>query len=170
MLVMWLTVRLMKFAAAHPEKAWLIVCVGLGLAAAVALYAGLKSYSADYDAEGNLIVDGAKMANDAFKGVGWCAAFLVGWILERRFVGFSTDVPMIRRVTRLATGLLGYYAVSLILVPLLKGWIPGPAGTVVSCFIQMFFISFIFPWCLKKFEKAGEGKNRESSEIIRPVC
>ena len=153
MLVMWLTVRLMKWAAAHPEKDWLIVLIGLGLAAALAIYAGVKHYPADYDAEGKLIVDGAKMANDSFKGVGWCAAFLIGWILERRFVGFSTDVSMIRRITRLVTGLLSYYAVSLILVPLIKGWIPGAAGTTVSCFLQMFYISFIFPLCLKKLEK-----------------
>ena len=93
------------------------------------------------------------MANDTFKGVGWCAAFLTGWILERRFVRFSTDVSLITKITRLAAGLLSYYAVSLILVPLVKGWVPGPAGTIVSCFLQMFFISFLFPWCMKHLEK-----------------
>ena len=135
------------------EKDWIVVVVGLGLALALALYAGLKPYPADYDAEGKLIVDGAKMANDTFKGVGWCAAFLVGWILERRFVGFSTDVSLKKKLTRGAFGLLIYYAVSLILVPLLKSWIPGPAGTVISCFLQIFYITFLFPWCVKHLEK-----------------
>ena len=101
------------------------------------------------------------MANDTFKGVGWCAAFLTGRILEKRFAGFSTDVSMSRRITRLVTGLLGYYAVSLIFVPLIKGWIPGPAGTIVSCFLQMFYIAFIVPWCLKKLEKAAAGQDHE---------
>ena len=154
-LVMWLTVRLMRWVEAHPEKDWLVVCIGLGLAAAVAVYAAVKAYPADYDAEGKLIVDGAKMANDTFKGVGWSAAFLIGWILERRFVGFATDIPLTRKLTRAAGGLLGYYAFSLILVPLVKSWIPGPAGTIVSCFIQMFFVSFLFPWCFHRLEKAG---------------
>lgn len=58
------------------EKDWIVVVVGLGLALALALYAGLKPYPADYDAEGKLIVDGAKMANDTFKGVGWCVKHL----------------------------------------------------------------------------------------------
>ena len=154
-LVMWLTVRLMRWVEAHPEKDWLVVCIGLGLAAAVAVYAAVKAYPADYDAEGKLIVDGAKMANDTFKGVGWSAAFLIGWILERRFVGFATDIPLTRKLTRAAGGLLGYYAFSLILVPLVKSWIPGPAGTIVSCFIQMFFVSFLFPWCFHRLEKVG---------------
>lgn len=153
LIVMWLTYKLMQWIEAHPEKDWIVVVVGLGLALAVALYAGLKPYPADYDAEGKLLVDGAKMANDTFKGIGWCAAFLVGWILERRFVGFSTDVPLKKKLTRGAFGLLTYYAVSLILVPLVKGWIPGPAGTIVSCFLQVFYISFIFPWFIKRLEK-----------------
>lgn len=153
MLVMWLIAKLMRWIEAHPEKDLLVVCIGIVLAAAVAVYAGVKSYPVDYNAEGKVLVDGAKMANDTFKGVGWCLAFLVGWILERRFVGFSTDVSSQRKLMRLGSGLLGYYAVSLILVPLVKNWIGGPAGTLISCFLQIFYIAFLFPWIFKHFEK-----------------
>ena len=154
-LVMWLTLRLMRWVEVHPEKDWLVVCIGIGLGAAVALYAAVKLYPADYDAEGKLIVDGAKMANDTFKGVGYSTAFLVGWILERRFVGFSTDVPVRQKLTRAVTGLLGYYAVSLILTSLINTWIPGAAGTVLSCFIQMFYVAFLFPCCAKRMERSS---------------
>ena len=153
MLVMWLTVKLMKWIALHPEKDVLVACIGIALAAAVAVYAALKPYPEDFDAEGKLLVDGAKMANDTFKGVGWCTAFLTGWILERRFVRFSTDVSMTRRITRLATGLMGYYLISLAVVPGVKELLGGPAGTLVSCFLQMFYITFLFPWLCKLLEK-----------------
>ena len=153
-LVMGLTVKLMNWVAAHPEKDILVAGIGIILAIAIAVYAAVKPYPAHYDAEGKLLVDGTKMANDTFKGIGWCAAFLVGWILERRFVGFSTDgITMAQRVTRVTTGLLSYYAVSLILVPLVKGWLPGAAGTIASCFVQFLYISFIFPLCIKRLEK-----------------
>ena len=153
MLVMWLTFRLMQWVAVHPEKDLLVAGIGLGLAVLVAVYAAVKPYPEDFDEAGKLLVDGAKMANDTFKGVGWCTAFLVGWILERRFVGFTTEVSLMTRIIRLVTGLLSYYAVSLIFVPLLKGWVPGAAGTVISCFLQMFYVSFIFPWLIRHLEK-----------------
>ena len=149
LLAMWLTGKLLKWVEAHPGKDILVMCVGIGIAVAVAVFAALKSYPEDRDAAGKLLVDGAKMANDTFKGVGWAIGYLAGWVLERRFIGFSTDVPMGTRVTRFAAGLLGFYAVSLVLGPLVKGWIPGPAGTISSCFLQMFYVSFLFPWCIK---------------------
>ena len=152
--VMFLTMKLMQWINNHSEKDLLVVCIGVGLAILVAIYAAVKPYPVDTDAAGKVLVDGAKMANDTFKGVGWCAAFLTGWILERRFVQFSTDISMIKRMSRLTIGLFSYYVVSLIFVPAVKDWISGPAGTFVSCYLQMFYVSFIFPWLLKHFEKA----------------
>lgn len=153
LLVMWLTSRLMRWITAHPDKDWLVVCVGIGLGIAVAVYAALKPYPADYNAEGKLIVDGAKMANDTFKGVGYCVAFLVGWILERHIVNFSTDVSMPQKLTRAVTGLFGYYVLSLILSPAIKAGMPEFAGTVFSCSLQMLYITFLFPLCAKVMEK-----------------
>ena len=153
-LVMFLTMKMMQWINNHSEKDLLVVCIGVGLAILVAIYAAVKPYPVDTDAAGKVLVDGAKMANDTFKGVGWCAAFLTGWILERRFVQFSTDISMMKRMSRLTIGLFSYYVVSLIFVPAIKDWISGPAGTFVSCYFQMFYVSFIFPWLLKHFEKA----------------
>ena len=153
-LVMFLTMKLMQWINTHSEKDLPVVCIGVGLGILVAVYAAVKPYPVDTDAAGKVLVDGAKMANDTFKGVGWSVAFLTGWILERRFVRFSTDITMMRRMMRLTFGLLSYYVVSLIFVPAVKDWISGAPGTFVSCYLQMFYVSFIFPWLLKHFEKA----------------
>ncbi len=154
LLVMWLTAKLMAWVQKHPEKDIPVMFIGIAISVVVALFAAFKSYPVDYDEAGNLLVDGAKMAMDTYKGVGWCIGCLTGWVLEKRYIDFSTDVPMMTRITRLTIGLLSYYAVSLILLPLLKGWIPGVGGTIISCFIQMFYVSFIFPYCIKHFEHA----------------
>ena len=151
-LVMYLTVKLMHWVKIHPEKDLLVVCIGVGLAVLVAIYAAVKPYPTDTDAAGRVIVDGAKMANDTFKGIGRSVGFLTGWILERRFVQFSTDISMMKRITRLTYGLLTYYVVSLIFVPLIKAWISGVPGTFVSCYLQMLYVAFICPWLLKRFE------------------
>ena len=153
LLVMWLADRLMKRLQTEPDKDLFVMWTGIVIASLVALDAAFKSYPADYDAAGQLIVDGAKMAADTYKGVGWCVGFLAGWVLERRYIGFSTDVSMMARVTRLVSGLLGYYIVSLIFVPVLKNLIPGTAGIIISCFFQMFYVSFLFPWCIKQMDR-----------------
>ncbi len=157
MTVMYLTIRLMDWCRAHPEKDIYVAGIGIVLATLVALYAGLKPYPADHDAAGKLLVDGAKMANDTFKGVGWCTGFLAGWILERRYVNFSTDVSPMMKITRTVSGLFCYYAFSLILVPMIKAWIAGPAGTLISCFIQMIFITLIAPASMMHLEKKDRG-------------
>ena len=155
LLVMWMTGKLLAWMDKNPEKDIIVVCVGIAISVAVAVFAAFKSYPVEYDEAGKLLVDGAKMANDTYKGVGWCVGFLIGWFLEKRYVKFSTDIPLMTRITRLTTGLLSYYAVSLILSPLCKSLIPGVCGTIISCFIQMFYVSFIFPLCIKHFERTS---------------
>ncbi len=151
LLMMWLTVRLIAWIETHPKKDILVMCTAIAIAVLVAIFAAFKSYPADYDAAGNLLVDGAKMAKDTYKGVGWCIGFFVGWVLERRWIGFSTDVSMMTRVTRLVIGLLGYYAITLIVSSVIKSLIPGAGATIISHFLQMFYVTFIFPWCVKNW-------------------
>ena len=156
MFVMPLTILLLRWVEAHPEKDWIVVVTGLVIALLLGLYAGFKPYPIDYDAEGNILVEGAKMANDTFKAIGWASAFLIGWFLERRYVKFSTEISLPKRFARCFTGMIGFYIVSLVNVPLVKMWFSSPFGTMLSCFVQMFYISFLFPWLFMKLEKPDE--------------
>lgn len=152
-LVMFLTGKLLAWVEAHPEKDILVAVIGIAIAIAAAVYSAYKPYPMDYDAEGKLLVDGLKMANDTFKGVGWASAFLAGWVLERRFVHFTTDVSMQTRFFRLTGGLMGYYVISLIINPLIKQGIAGFVGTVITCFLQMFYVTFLFPLLISAVHK-----------------
>ncbi|MCR4925941.1 MAG: phosphatase PAP2 family protein [Clostridiales bacterium] len=167
LLVMWLTQKLMKIIANHPGKDIIVAVIGISLAVGVAVYAGLKSYPQDFDASGNLLVDGTKMANDTFKGVGWCSGFLTGWVLERRFVCFTTEISKKQKLMRMASGLLIYYFISLVFVPLIKTSISGTAGTIVSCFLQMIFISFLFPLGFKYIEQRLNSDKKEKNSLIK---
>ncbi|HCM92321.1 MAG TPA: hypothetical protein DIS78_07135 [Lachnospiraceae bacterium] len=157
LLVMWLTMKLMERLEADPKKDIPVMCACIAIAIAVAIFAAFKSYPEDYDAAGKLLVDGAKMAKDTYKGVGWCIGFFAGWVLERRYVGFSTDQPIITRMTRLVTGLLSYYAVTLILKAILNNCLPGAAATILATFIQTFYVTFVFPWWIKLLEHQTSG-------------
>ena len=170
LLVMFLIYELLIWLRAHPEMQAAAVCAGVAASVAVALYAGLKSYPVDYDEAGKILVDGAKMANDTFKGVGYSLAVFTGVFLERRFVRFSTDISMAKRVTRCVCGLLGYYALNLIAAPLIVSGIPGPAGTVVSRFIPLFYIAFLFPLLIRKFEREETGDGVPGGDKQAPAC
>lgn len=157
-LVMFLTGKLLAWLESNPDKDMLVAIVGIAIAIAVAVFSAFKPYPMDYDANGKLLVDGLKMANDTFKAVGWVSAFMVGWILERRFVKFSVEIGMQERFLRLTGGLLGYYVVALIINPLIKGALPSMAGTITTSFLQMFFIVFLFPFVMTRF--GGNAKRK----------
>ena len=168
--MMWLTLKLMERIKADPKKDIPVMCVGIVIAIAVAVFAAVMSYPVDYDEAGKLLVDGAKMAKDTYKGVGWCIGFFTGWVLERRFVDFSTDIPIITRMTRLVTGLLCYYAVTLILKAILNNCFSGVVATILTTFIQTFYVTFVFPWCIKRWEHRAlgdiSGYSRLSDETV----
>jgi membrane-associated phospholipid phosphatase len=159
-LVMFLTGRLLQWLESNPGKDVLVAIVGVAIAVVAAVYSATKSYPVDYDASGKLLVDGMKMANDTFKAVGWLSAFMLGWILERRYVGFTTDVPVQERFCRLAGGLLGYYIVFLVAVPPITAALVGFSGTVVTSFLQMFYVVFVFPLLMTRLGVMSEGEDR----------
>ena len=131
LMTMIFSLWVMKRTEADPAKERTAVITVLIMATAVSAYAALKSYPEDY-VDGKLIVDGTKMARDTFKGAGGCCGFLAGWMLQRRFAGFSTDVPMGVRVSRSAAGIPFFYAVDLIIAPAVSGLIGGAAGAFIE--------------------------------------
>ncbi len=153
LLIMYLVSRLMEWLEKHPEKEPVFTVCGIVLAAAVGIYAGVKSYPVDYDADGKILVDGAKMAKDTFKASGWCLAVLTGRILEKRYVGFSTDVSLNDKIFRLTAGLIGFYVINDIICTVIKNLITNPLGTVISSFLPVFYIVFLAPLLFVKLEK-----------------
>lgn len=77
-----------------------IAVISILINIALAVYASVKNYPIDYDSSGAILVDGAKMANDTFKGIGWNLAFFIGRVIERRFVKFTSDGTIERRCFR----------------------------------------------------------------------
>ncbi len=61
-------------------------------------------------------------------------------------------MTIITRMTRLVVGLFSYYAVTLILKSILISGLPGVAATILITFIQTFFVTYVFPWCIKRWE------------------
>lgn len=154
-LVMFLATKMMTIL--EKKNADIYVAIfSIIISILIVIYASLKSYPVDYDAEGKILVDGMKMAADTFKGVGWNLGFFVGFIIERRFVKFTTDCDMQTRLTRLIFGLLSYYFVYNTICSLVKTGISGNMGIMLSCALQMIYIVLFFPVFIKISEKRSQ--------------
>ncbi len=150
--MMFFTLKLTEYISKNPGKDTLVFCMGFVISVLIVVYSLVKKYPQDYDAHGKLIVDGAKMAMDSLKGVGYAMGIIAGWYLERRFVRFNTDISLGKRIGRGIFGLISYYVVCLIIAPVFNGLFPGAIGSVLSCFLQLFYVTFIFPLFMKLFE------------------
>lgn len=151
-LVMYAAYRLLPVILARKNGDLITAAITMTISILIAVYASLKSYPVDYNAEGKLLVDGAKMAVDTFKAVGWNLGFWSGWIIERRYVQFSSNGDMEQRLLMGICGVIGYYFFYLSIVPLIKIAIGGIAGTVTGCFLQMLYIVLLFPICIKLYQ------------------
>ena len=130
-----------------------LAIIPIALDVLLAIYAKTKAYPIDYDASGAILVDGAKMANDTFKGIGWNLAFFSGWLIEKKCIGFSDCKTGTQAASRLIFGLLGFYIVNIIVCPAIKSGLGGMLGTTLSCFAIMFYITVLFPAGIKMAEK-----------------
>ena len=142
--------KLSEVIGRNPSWDIRLVIILLSAAVLIAVYAFIKPYPEDYDETGQLIVDGLKMANDTLKAVGYSAGFSIGWILERRFVKFTTDIDLKTRLARFVGGLLGFYIFNLILSACVSALLPKPAATTINCALVMFYIVFLWPLLFSK--------------------
>ena len=144
-LVMLVVYRLINSFSENEKALLWMVGIPIVIDILLAIYAGCKSYPVDYDATGKVLVDGAKMANDTFKNIGWSLAFFMGWFIEKKWIHFPDCETKAQVGARMIFGLLGFYVFNIIICPLIKSALGGTTGTTASCFVLMFYIMVIFP-------------------------
>lgn len=154
----WFVSLLIAWVDAGEGRDLAVLIVGLVLVAAFLVYAYVKPYPTDY-VDGNLLVDPAKMTVDCFKAGGGCAGFLVGWFMERRLVGFSTEgIGAKQRVVRLVIGLvvalLSYAVIGKVLTASLGEF----AASLLRYSLTFFSAVFLAPATFQLVEKRAFSK------------
>ena len=131
-----------------------MIIAGAGILISVLLlvYATYKSYPMDYDAAGKLIVDPAKMAIDAYKDVGFTIGILVPWVIERRFINFTSDGPLDSKFLRIAGAYIGYMVLMYVLYPLIKACLNPQLTNFLNFFMFPFYVIVIVPAVIKFFQ------------------
>jgi len=121
-----------------------LVFVGISLVigAALLIYASVKSYPAFF-ADGSP-TDVTAMAADSFKQVGTLAGFLIGWIIERRFIKFDAPADKARAVFRVVYGLVFIKLADMLAEIIFHGAHTWAKGFALN-FISFFVVTAVYP-------------------------
>ena len=133
--------------------------MGAALTALFLVYISVKSYPMDYDEAGKLLVDPAKMMKDGYKDAGRILGVSLGWYLERRCVRFSTDVPVLTKVTRCGVGVLVLLLYEQAFMPAVTGTVSAGWIGFVLTFGELILLMAVYPLCFSRVEAfCGGGK------------
>lgn len=119
----------------------IIICLcGCVLCIMLIAYAALKTYPMNYDLDGSLIVDPSKMSIDSYKNAGMGLGLYIGWLLERRFIHFSTDGTWQEKASRFIICTLCYLFINETLCPLIQLAAGSGCGAVLSKFVSTIYV------------------------------
>ncbi|WP_295722299.1 phosphatase PAP2 family protein [uncultured Methanobrevibacter sp.] len=148
----------------RPNFDLIILAVGIIFSIILILYSTFKGYPMDYDSSGKLIVEPSKMMLDAYKNVGFSVGTLLSWVIERRYIKFSTDVGLDSKFARIIGGFIGFQLLMCVIAPAMKPHMPQILSRFMTNFLLSIYIILIVPICIKIAEKIRE--KRENKEIV----
>ncbi|MBP3884825.1 MAG: phosphatase PAP2 family protein [Olsenella sp.] len=157
-LVIWFTSRLITWVDAAEGRDLIVLVAGLVLVVAFLVYVTVKPYPIDY-VDGKLLVDPAKMTVDCFKAGGCAAGFLVGWFMERRLVGFSTEgIGAKQRVLRFVVGAVVVLLFHLVIGKAFSAFLGEFAAPLLRYGLTFFCAVFLAPLAFSLVEKRAFSK------------
>lgn len=153
--------RLMDWAEQGTNRDLLVAGIGLAICILFLIHITVKSYPLDYLTDGTLLVDPEVMSVDCYKAGGVLIGALIGWVIENRWVRFTTEVPAKNKVLRLICGvalMLGLNELKAIpkkIMPL------GYAG-LLHHIVLFLFLTAIYPALFNIVEKASKKGQKNS--------
>lgn len=150
--------RLWEWLEADEKRDYIIPCVGIVLTVLFLIYISLKSYPLDYAADGKLLVDPAKMMKDGYKDAGRLLGVTLGLFLEKRFVKFSMDVSVQRKVARCAVGVLLIIFYEKAFMPIISDLVSLSWIGMALTFAELILFIVIYPLCFSKIESMANNR------------
>ena len=116
--------------------AWVAV-IGVVLSLAAVLWFLAKDYPLDYQ-NGVLLVDPELMMEDGFMSAGMVLGFFPGWLIERRWLRFSTKRHSAGQIVLSLAALVPM----LLIYKQMPGLLAGITGPLWACYLSCAFLAF----------------------------
>lgn len=149
---LWLNSKILARLERQPSFDLKVAAVGTVLALAAVLWFECKSYPMNY-VNGVLLVDPEIMKEDGFMAAGMVFGFFPGWLIERRWLQFSTDHRSAGQFILAALALLPMLLIYKLL-PLALTGIMGPLwAAFVSCALLAFYVTALVPALICRLQR-----------------
>ncbi len=123
-----------------------LVLFGIFIAGFYLLYMTRKGYPMNFDGQGNLLVDPAEMVTDCYSAAGCLVGYLLGWLVEKRWIDFSDATKGSTRMVRLLVGAAGLLVLKFALEALLVMCFGAYWGTFCFFTLAFFWVMAGAPW------------------------
>ena len=121
---------------------------GLGMA-----YITFKSYPANYDAAGNLIVDPKRMMDDGYYDIGKLIGFCIGRFIEKKWVKFKSAGLSVKGILISLLGLVPLFFHATYGRPALRAALGGHFGMLVFSITGYIYIIALYPLVIKMLQE-----------------
>ena len=152
-LLLFLLYKVVEWAEKGKNRDLILLGITVVLIIAAICYFINKSYPHDYNAEGKLIVDPAVMVLNSYCGCGMFLGAVLGWVIERRFINFTTDVSTDKKLLRCLSGIIIYYVVLFVLFNVFIAVLGPAAGKFAGGFAVVFYMTAVHPFVFTLVEK-----------------
>jgi membrane-associated phospholipid phosphatase len=144
---------LFKYLEVKPHKDIFIFIIFLILSVGGIIWTMVKSYPIDYSVTGEILVDPYEMKIDCWGAFGMIVGFLLGWILERKFIKFDVFGTKKEKILRFLIGALSLGILYLVFDLLICRNMGEYLKTFTVRFLAYFYVAGGFPFCIKLLQK-----------------
>ncbi len=152
-LMLFVTRLIARLLEKRPSFDSFVAVSGIIISTACLIYLSLKPYPLDYAEDGSLLADPYKMLTDCYTAAGLMIGGLLGWRLERHFIGFEIPVKKSVKILRSVFGSLSFVILFLLLGKLFafmgEHW-----QHFAKYFTLIFWAMFVYPLLFSLAERS----------------
>lgn len=145
--------KILNWVSDKKYRDFILSFIVTSLSILLILYVTYKSYPIHY-LNGKVLYNPSFIKIDIYVKVGFILGAFWGWSFENNFVNFSAKKgSILNKIIRFLIGIIIFYALFNFTNNILVVYLGKKLGYLLGYFITGLFLTFIYPFCIKLFQK-----------------